>query len=194
MGNPNTMVVEGRDRREQCINVDTKLGEQIPAENRKRIPVRFSLNSKSDENEKRSDIRRSCWIGSGLIVEVDVKGKRRVSWDGNKGGVKNFKWVTWAQIKDVVGLDTNYDQQVGFPNIELTGPIRMEVGESSLLADLSPPMLEAHLSMMAVMSIALHEASLSQNEELGQYGELPRVVNVKADGGFHAEKSPALAI
>ena len=55
-------------------------------------------------------------------------------------------------------------------------------------------MLEAHLSMMAVMSIALHEASLSQNEELGQYGELPRVVNVKADGGFHAEKSPALAI
>ena len=96
--------------------------------------------------------------------------------------------------KDVVGLDTNCDQQVGFPNLELTGPVRMEVGESSLLADLSPPMLEAHLSMMAVMSIALHEASLSQNEELGQHGELPRVVDVIADGGFHAEKSPALVI
>ena len=74
-----TMVVGGRDRREQCINVDTKLGEQILAEKRKRIPVRFNLNSKSDENGKRSDIRRSCWIGSGLIVEVDVKERRRVS-------------------------------------------------------------------------------------------------------------------
>ena len=76
---PNTMVVGGRDRREQCINVDTKLGEQILVEKRKRIPVRFSLNSKSNENGKRSDIRRSCWIGSGLIVEVDVKERRRVS-------------------------------------------------------------------------------------------------------------------
>ena len=62
VGKPDTMAVGGRDRREQCINVDTKLGEQIPAENRKRIPVRFSLISKSDENGKRSDIRRSCRI------------------------------------------------------------------------------------------------------------------------------------
>uniref|UniRef100_A0A7N2MI33 Uncharacterized protein n=1 Tax=Quercus lobata TaxID=97700 RepID=A0A7N2MI33_QUELO len=73
VGKLDTMVVGGRDRREQCINVDTKLGEQILVENRKRILVRFSLNSKSNENGKRSDIRRSCWIGSGLIVEVDVK-------------------------------------------------------------------------------------------------------------------------
>ena len=29
-------------------------------------------------------------------MEIDVKGRRRVSWDRNKGGVKNFKWVTWA--------------------------------------------------------------------------------------------------
>ena len=79
VGKPDTMVVGGRDRREQCINVDTTLGEQIQAENRKCIPVSFSVNSKSDENGKRSDIRRSCWIGSGLIVAVDVKGRRRVS-------------------------------------------------------------------------------------------------------------------
>ena len=79
VGKPDTMVVGGRDRREQCINVDTKLGEQILAKNRKRIPVRFSLNSKLDKNGKMNDIRRSCWIGSGLIVEVDVKGRRRVS-------------------------------------------------------------------------------------------------------------------
>ena len=77
VGKPDTMAVGGRDRREQCFNVDTKLGEQISTENRKRVSVRFSMNSKSDENGKRSDIRRSCWIGSGLIVEVDVKGRRR---------------------------------------------------------------------------------------------------------------------
>ena len=88
-----------------------------------------------------------------------------------------------------MGLDTNCDQQVGFPHLELTGPIRMEVGESSLLADPSPPTPEAYLLAMAVMSIALHEALLSQNDELGQHGELPRVVDVIADGGFHAEKS-----
>ena len=79
MGKPDTMVVGGRDRREQCINVDTKLGEQILVEKRKRIPVRCSLNSKSNENGKRSDIRRPCWTRSGLIVEVDVKGRRQVS-------------------------------------------------------------------------------------------------------------------
>ena len=29
-------------------------------------------------------------------MEVDVKGRRRVSWDRNKGGVKKFKWVSRA--------------------------------------------------------------------------------------------------
>ena len=66
VGKPDTMVVGGGDRREQCINVEIDLGEQNPAENRKRIPSSFSLNSKANENGKRSDLRRSCWIGSGL--------------------------------------------------------------------------------------------------------------------------------
>ena len=76
--------------------MESDLGEQNQVENRKRIPASFSLNSKASENGKRSDLRRSCWTGCGLIVEVDVKGRRRVSWDRNKGGVKNFKWVPWA--------------------------------------------------------------------------------------------------
>ena len=29
-------------------------------------------------------------------MEVDEAGKRRVSWDSTKGGVKSFKWVTRA--------------------------------------------------------------------------------------------------
>ena len=49
------------------------------------------------------------------------------------------------------------------------------------------------MSAMVVMATALHEASLSQNE-LGQLGELPRVVNVTADGGSHTEKPPAPVI
>ena len=82
---------------------------------------------------------------------------------------------------------------MGFLNLELIGPFRLEVGESSSIADLSPPKPKAHMSALAVMSTALHEASLSQNE-LGQLGELPRVVAVTTDGGFHAEKSLALVI
>ena len=35
VGKPGTIVVGGGDRREQCINVDTNLGEKIPIENRK---------------------------------------------------------------------------------------------------------------------------------------------------------------
>ena len=46
--------------------MEIDLGEQNPAENRKHIPSSFSLNSKANENGKRSDLRRSCWIGSGL--------------------------------------------------------------------------------------------------------------------------------
>ena len=29
-------------------------------------------------------------------MEVDVKGRRRVSWDRKKGGVKKFRWVSWV--------------------------------------------------------------------------------------------------
>ena len=84
--------------------MDTNLGEKIPIENRKRFPLSFSSNSKSNENGKGSDVRRSCWIGSGLIVEVDE------DWDSTKGGVKIFKWVARASIelgKCKLGLGPN---------------------------------------------------------------------------------------
>ena len=35
VGKPGMIVVGGGDRREQCINVDTNLGEKILTENRK---------------------------------------------------------------------------------------------------------------------------------------------------------------
>ena len=65
---------------------------------------------------------------------------------------------------------------------------------SSSLANPSPLKLEAHLSTVTVMSTALHKASLSQNEELGQLRKLLRVDNITTNGGFHAKKSPTPVI
>lgn len=63
---------------------------------------------------------------------------------------------------------------MGFSNLELTGPLRLDVGESSPLAVLSPPKPKAQMSARAVMSTAIPEASLIQYEEVGQLGEIPR--------------------
>jgi len=75
VGKPNKMVVGGEDRREQCINEETKVGEQNQAESRIRFPS-LNLNSKAYENRKKSVVERPCWTGSGLIVEVEVIGRR----------------------------------------------------------------------------------------------------------------------
>lgn len=44
-------------------------------------------------------------------MEVGEKGKRRVSWDFNKGGPKCFIWVPWGtgkiDSKPAVGLGPN---------------------------------------------------------------------------------------
>ena len=78
MGKPDMLVVGGGVRRKQGINEVSDLGVQNLAEDRKRIPSSFNLNSKA-EYEKRNALRRSCWIRSGLIVEIYVKGRRHVS-------------------------------------------------------------------------------------------------------------------
>ena len=78
MGKPDMLVVGGGVRRKQGINVVLDLGVQNLAEDRKRIPSSFNLNSKA-EYEKSNALRRSCWIGSGLIVEIYVKGRRHIS-------------------------------------------------------------------------------------------------------------------
>ena len=129
MGKPEKM-------REQCINVETELGEQNPAE----IRIRFPSNSKANEHGKKCDVSRPCWTGSGLIVEVDEKGRRRVSWDRKKGGVQRFKWVSWAGkvlCKGKLGLGPNKlaaqlplsKSSLG-PN--LTSPTTLEPGEVSM--------------------------------------------------------------
>ena len=85
VGKSDKMEVVGRVRREQRINEVAEVGEQNLAYTRIRF-LSLSLNSKAYEKGKKSDARRSCWTGRGLIMEVDVIGRRRVSWDRKKGG------------------------------------------------------------------------------------------------------------
>ena len=75
------------------INGDINLGEKIPTGNKLRFPLWFNSNSKEAVYGSGSDLRTACWTGKGLTVEIDEKGKRRVSWDYNKGRPKCFKWA-----------------------------------------------------------------------------------------------------
>lgn len=181
----------------------TLIWERNPVGNKKRFPLKFSSNSIEPVYGKERELRNSYWTGEGLTVEVNGEGKRRAAWNHNKGGLRSFKWVTsgqrehvvgfgnsndtWAQKKVVVGVDQNYDQQVGlpnFPNLELTGPIRMEVGESSSLADRRPSTPKVQVSAMEVISNALYEDFVGQNEVMGQHAEPTRQVDVTAAVDF----------
>ena len=90
------IAVGGGSVKSRSINVDINLGETIPVGNKKRFPLRFNSNSNNSDYGMGSDFRNSCWTGKGLIMEVGEKGKRRVSWDFNKGGPNFFKWVSWG--------------------------------------------------------------------------------------------------
>ena len=79
------MVVVGGARRESCFYEVAEVGEQTLVDTRISFPS-ISLNSKDYEKGKQSDARRSCWSGRGLVVEVDVIGRRRVFWERKKGG------------------------------------------------------------------------------------------------------------
>ena len=128
MGKPEKM-------REQCINVESEFGEQNPEDFR----IRFPSNSKATEHGKKCDVSRPCWTGIGLIVEVDGKGRRRVSWD-RKRGAQMSKWVPWAGkilCKGKLGLGPNklaaqllVSKSTLDPN--LTSPTTFEPGECSL--------------------------------------------------------------
>ena len=54
-----------------------KGGEQTLADPRISF-LNISLNSKDYEKGKKSDAWRSSWSGRGLVVDVDVIGRRRV--------------------------------------------------------------------------------------------------------------------
>nr|POF25031.1 hypothetical protein CFP56_37991 [Quercus suber] len=73
------------------------------------------------------------------------------------------------------------------PNPESTGPIRMEVGESSSLGDPRPL---NHEAQALAMSNTPHEASVAQVVMLGHHDEFMKEVNTTSAGGSHAKESP----
>ena len=157
--------------------MDTKLGEQLPAEKRKHVPVSFSLNSKSNENGKRSDLRRSCWIGSGLNLNTCETGEC-----SNISIGASFFADIHKRVRES-------------PLVLLT---------SSSLADPSPPKPEALLSVAAAMSIALHaenhasvmamgvddgEIVVGQIETLGSLAKPLVVARCTVSDGFSVEET-----
>jgi len=153
-GKPRPMALGGGDVGSRCVNVDFKLGEINPGGYKMRFLLRFIPNSNESVYGKERDLRNSCWTGKGLTVEVNGEGKRRVTWDCNKGGLKSFKWVTRGE-KLVWGLGPNCGTCVGSPNLpilEFLGRIRFEVGESSSLVDPRPETHKAHDLVMVASS------------------------------------------
>ena len=150
-------VVEG-DRKEQSINEEEGVGEQYLADSKISCP-NFSWNSKVEYKGKKSDARRFCWTGSGLVVEVDVTGSRRVFWDRKKGGdtllrrksraedrvcyaPKTLQWVARGNKKaeNLHGLGLGLSPLLTETHMTpfssfLSGPSTFEVGESSVKGD-----------------------------------------------------------
>jgi len=73
---PGTTAVRGGEGRERSTNFGINSREKSPVQNKKRSPLRFSLNSNKTEIGKGSDLRDSRWTGRGLIVELAKNGKR----------------------------------------------------------------------------------------------------------------------
>ena len=65
---------------------------QILADPRSRVPS-ISLNSKVHDKRKKSDVGSSGWAGRSLVVDVDVTGRRRVSWERKR---RDGSWLSDA--------------------------------------------------------------------------------------------------
>ena len=210
------MEVVGGARRESCIYEVSEVGEQTLADNRISFPS-ISLNSKDYEKGKKSDARRSCWSGRGLVVEVDVIGRRRVFWERKKGGgtkcrgdsraaewesiteaSKALKWVPKgikrAVGKPYMGLGTSpelTDPSVGLLNPVFSGPSTFEVGEGSLAGEggsaQATLMVELEFGVTARCAMSLLEADA--HFFVGSSSDEPSLPSGKADGSSFAGTS-----
>ena len=142
--------------RESCRHEVAEGCEQILADPRIRVPS-ISLNSKVQDKRKKSDVGSSGWSGRSLVVEVDVTGRRRVSWErkrrdgtwlsdvpraaGRERATELPKSLIWVSkglkraVKPFVGLGTSpdsIDPSVGLLKSVFSSPSTFEVGEGSL--------------------------------------------------------------
>ena len=126
-------------------------------------------------SSNKDGLMHSIWVNSSQKEQVvgpsrsRVYHKRRATRDSFNSGSKSLKRVTRGE-KPIVGLGSNCDTRglekpvldlgpngdtcMGFPNIleELTNPIRLEVGESSSLADSRPTTHKAYDSVVVASS------------------------------------------
>ena len=122
----------------RSINKDINLGEKILAGNKLRFPLRFNSNSKEAVYVIGSDLRTACWTGKGLTMEIDEKGKRRVSWDYNRGRLKCLKWAHGKQVKISQWWAFKFETQVGLTVSSFSSPSSHEMGEPFAKASLTP--------------------------------------------------------
>ena len=102
--------------------------------------VSLSLNSKAYESWKKSVIGRPHWTGNGLIVEVDVIGKRQVSWERKKGRAQKCRWVPRVNKNLCLGklgvgpnkLAAQIPVNVSCLGPNVISPITIESGEGSV--------------------------------------------------------------
>ena len=138
----------------------------------------------------------SDWVGKSLTVEVNVEGKRRVAW--KKGGLRNSLLVTRDQ-KEYMPSSLRVHQsslvgsgnQVGlpvFPDLEPTGPMRLEVGESPTVGDPRLLRLEAQALVMSEVHQEASEAQDNTNAFVVQVEESP-APPVKAGTALHQNVS-----
>jgi len=66
----------GVEDRDGGINGKNNIDVTIPEGNNLGFPLKFNLKSKNFDFGKVHDIRKSCWLGKGLIVDMNEDGKR----------------------------------------------------------------------------------------------------------------------
>ena len=99
---PGSTVAVGGARREKIFSEVAVAGEYSLVDTRMSLP-RLSLNSKNVGKEKECEAGRYGWSGRGLVVEIDVTGRRRVFWESRKGEVskgRDSREVAWGGVSD----------------------------------------------------------------------------------------------
>ena len=120
------------------------------------------------------DIRKSRWLGRGLIVDVNEFGKRRVSWDGVKGGKQAGKRGARESNNSQntkVGLGPSNQKAQGallgsknsVLGLGLSSPSNFEAGESSFSG---PTILDpSYQSFLSIPSSSMRELTAMKKHE-----------------------------
>ena len=99
---PGSTVAVGGTWREKSLAEVAVAGEHSLVDTRMSLP-RLSLNSKNVGKEKECEAGRDGRSGRGLVVEIDVTGRRRVFWESRKRGVSKrseSREVAWGGVSD----------------------------------------------------------------------------------------------